>query len=163
MRRSDKLRGTTILKISLIDLIEMIHGSKRADDFFREDTDLDVDEYLERISNYSPNDHIVFAADSNIRRHRFCAGFDEQAIDVGGIVIFYYVLHNDDFFCERVENTEKMYDRLYKSVRNPFIGEFMVFKDGVKRNYRVKNAHGETLHSDEIDRRKLHELIIEWY
>lgn len=150
------------MKLSLIDLLERIHGSQQPDDFFKEDVDLEIEEYLEMITEYSPEGQTIFAADCRTKRKKIYADFDEKVIDTDGIIIFYYILHDDDFRCERVRDMDEMYDRLYKAIRNQFIGEFMVFENGVKRNYRVKNAFEEILHS-EWERRKLHELIIEWY
>lgn len=150
------------MKLSLIDLLERIHGSQQPDDFFKEDVDLEMEEYLEMITEYSPEGETIFASDCRTKRKKIYADFDEKVIDMDGIIMFYYMLHDDDFYCKRVKNTEEMYSRLYEAVRDPFIGELMVFENGVKRNYRVKNAFEEILHS-ESDRRKLHELIIEWY
>lgn len=81
---------------------------------------------------------MIFAKNSRSKRQMFYADFDNEAINTDGIIIFYYILHDDDFFCERAKDIDKMYDRLYKFVRNPSIGEFMVFKDGTKRHYRIK-------------------------
>lgn len=152
------------MNISLVDFLDRIHGSQHDDDFFREDVDFnDIEDYLGMITEYAPDRRIIFSAEARVRRTKIYAGFEDKVINTNGIIIFYYILHNDDFYCERLSNETELYDRLYKSIRNSSIGEFMVFENGVKRNYRVKNAFEEILHSDEWDRRKLHELIIEWY
>lgn len=144
-------------------MVQRIHGSKRPDDFFQEDTDWAVVEYLDMISTYTPDERVLFFARSDNRRKRFDADMDEPAIDPAGMIVFYYILHDDEFFCERLKSLDEVYDRLYKALRNPLVGEFMVFQDGVKRNYRVRNAFEEVLHSNEVDRRRLQALVIDWY
>ena len=151
------------MNISLVDFLGRIHGSQHDDDFFKEDVDWEIEEYLDMITEYSPDSRVIFSAEVKVRRKKIYADFEDKLINTDGIIIFYYILHDDDFYCERVSNEDELYDRLYKSIRNSSIGEFMVFENGIKRNYRVKNAFEEILHSDEWDRRKLHELIIEWY
>ena len=144
-------------------MIEKIHERKQPDDFFEEDADWTVVEYLDMISTYTPDGRVIFAARSDEKYKQFDADMDEPAIDPTGIIVFVYLLHDDEFFCERVPNLDEVYDRLYKALRNPFVGEFMVFEDGVRKDYRVKNAFEEVLHSYEVDRRRLPALLIEWY
>ena len=149
-------------KLSLIDLMEQIHNGRRPDDFFREDTDWAMVEYLDMISLYTPDDRLIFAARSHDRYKRLEADIDEPAIDPVGIIVFYYILTYDDFYCERLPHTDALYDRLYRAIRDPAVGDFMVFENGSKKPYRVKDAYGVILHSDEEDRRKLQALLIDW-
>lgn len=152
------------MEISLLELIMMISTNDNKDHFFKEDINLDESDCLQLISSYSPYDKIIFSSGPfQLNNKTSRINFEEKLINTEGLIVFYYILHDDEFFCERIENAQVLYDRLDRSIRNSFIGDFIVFKNGIKKNYLVKNTSGEILYSNKVDRRNLGELIIEWY
>lgn len=161
-----KWRKDNFMKCSLQKIFELIDEKKMEEDFYYDlSGEFGTDYYFNLLTSYDPKGKVLLNADC--RKKKICnVDIRFEEIDIDGILLYQYFSHDEDYKIMRVENFDKVMDVMYGDcgLLNTFIGDIVVIENGIKKRYYVKDADGNILNWEDIDRIKKQgiEMIIEW-
>lgn len=142
----------------------MIVQKRTEMDYYQEDCLLEIEDYLQSITSVSPKEKEIVISDCH--KEPLNESIDEIAsktIDVEGLIVYYFVIHDDDFRFVKMHDYDELYAVMRSRLQNWFIGDLVVFENGKKKNYCVKNEKGKIVHYCLGEREQEEKLEIEWY
>lgn len=158
------LMGVIVMKLTVLELFNLVIQGKSAEDFFSEDARLEMEDYLLSVTSFAPNEKIVIASNCHDEPLNVSADImAHQLIDVDGLMVYYYIWHDDEFYFKRIKDDRELMNIMKCCLYNSFIGDFIVFENGKKKKYCVKNEKGQIIHKYSGDSFMKEDLFIEWY
>lgn len=152
------------MKRTVLELFNLVVQEKNEFDFYQENIGLEVEDYLESITSFLPREKRVITSKCHEEPLEESTNtIANMSVEMEGLMVYYFVLHDDEFGFVRIENYNELYKIMKLYLSNCFIGDLIVFENGKKKNYCVKDKKGEILHSPIQERSMIDETIIEWY
>lgn len=148
-------------------LNRVVHYKKKEYDFYQENLNWDLEDYLKTITSISPEEKYIISSDCHeeplsktISMNRIA----DKVVNVDGIMIYSHILHDDDYDFEKIKDYNELYDTMKLLLNNGFYCSLIVFVDGEQKDYCVKDEDGQILHRD-YDKdwlQKFEQMRIEW-
>lgn len=152
------------MECTVLELFRLIVQKRNEVDFYQEGAGLEMEDYLQSITKISPGEKSVIASDCHEEPlNEPISVISGKTVKVDGLMIYYYILHDDEFRFLKIDNDNELYDMMNHYLKNYFIGDLIVFENGKKKNYCVKNEQGEILHHSFGEKNDGDKLVIEWY
>ncbi len=148
---------------TLLELFDTITQERRDIDYYQKCCLLETEEYLRSITSISDTEQKIIVSDCH--EEPLNDAINEIAcktVEMDGLLVYYYIIHDDEFYFQKVKDYHELYDIMSAKLKNRFIGDLVVFENGKKKNYYVKNDKGKIVHYH-WDERIPEEKIIEWY
>ena len=155
------------MNYSVRELFEIIDQPRAVSDFYNvtADTGHGARFYLGLITAFEPNEKTILTADC----HQLSLGASalaDKMIDVSGLLLYRWIMHDDDFTVTRLENLAEAEDIMLSScgVSNIFTGDIVVLENGVPRKYQVRGKYGTDLRWYDLEEHPEYfsDLKIEW-
>lgn len=149
-------------------LFEIIAEGKNKKEFYSTSIDVyeDIEDYIDSITRYTPNDSILIEADChNTILKDTIPDLSAKKLNVDGLLLYYYILHDDDFAFMRIRDYDELLDFIYENISNRFIGDIIVIENGKRKKYFIKDSNGQVLNwcwdiSKIVEKRS---FTLEWF
>lgn len=141
--------------LELLNKIVYYEKNERKEyEFYQEDIYggiVDVEYYLKSITCVSPKEKFIIISDCHeepLSKTISINTIANQTINVDGIMIYYYVQHNEEYVLEKIEDYNELYCEVKKILNNCFFDRLIVFVNGEIKDYCVKDQDGQIIHRD---------------
>lgn len=154
------------MKCTILELFNLIVQSREEVDYYKDDCLLEIDDYLQLITSISPKEKKVIISDCHAEPLKETIDVIANIeIEVEGLMLYYFVIHDDEFVFIRINDYEELHYIMSLKLENSFIGDMVVFENGKKKKFCVKDERGIILNYSMMElenREKRKNLIIEW-
>lgn len=151
------------MKCTLLELFNIITQKRNSTDYYQEECLSEIEDYLQAVTRVSEHEEKVIV--SNCHEEPIDGSIDviaEKTIEVRGLLLYYYVIHDDEFYFLRINSYKELYAVMNSKLENRFIGDMVVFEDGKKKNYCVRDEIGQIVHYHMGEGMKKNQLTLEW-
>lgn len=155
------------MKCTILELFNLIVERREKIDYYQDDCILEIEDYLQLITSISPKKRELIISDCHAEPlNESIDVIANKKVEVEGLVLYYFVIHDDEFVFLKIKDYEELYYIMSSKLENSFIGDMVVFENGKKKNFYVKDEKGTIINYNmmEIEKReKRKNLKIEWY
>lgn len=122
------------MECTISELFTMIAQKRSVTDYYQEDCVFEVKDYLQAITGISAQEKKVVVSDCH--KEPLNEPIDKIAgkiIDAARLMVYYFVIHDDDFCIVRMSDYEELDAFMKAGVKNSFIGDMVVFENGKEK------------------------------
>lgn len=130
-----------------MSLFEFISEKRSNIEYYQEECLLELEDYLQAVTSISESGNNVIVSDCNEEPIKETLDeISKRTVDSSGLLLYYYVLHDDEFCFMRIKDYGELYAAMDSKLRNCFIGDMVVFENGAKKRYCVKDEDGQIMY-----------------
>ena len=93
------------MKRTVLELFNLVVQEKNEFDFYQENIGLEVEDYLESITSFLPREKRVITSNCHEEPLEESTNtIATMSVEMEGLMVYYFVLHDDEFGFVRIEN-----------------------------------------------------------
>lgn len=151
------------MRCTLEALFDSIAQKRNNIEYYQDECVLKLEDYLQAVTCVLECGDKVIVSDCNEEPIKETIDeISQKTVEVSGLLLYYYVLHDDEFCFFRIKDNKELYAVMNSKLRNCFIGDLVVFENGAKKRYCVRDEEGRIMHYHVGEHVGNKNFVIEW-